>query len=277
MNAYDLDDPSGKTLTPAELTRFSEEQRCAHCQTSFTEGRNIGQLLCRLHPGVRLTGSDGHAFYSCCGLQYERHDLPLHARQGCLRVDHMAVPPAYVGGDINARLNDLRAFATVILRCDAFKDQRMAITRPGAECVLYDSSRMRGRAGDDTLTYRFAALAECVESHAMLCHNHHRYTAHPRNLSRLDESATRNSVAYHLPTEARKIAEQQELVATAQHKTMQGYVDPNQRWLEYVDERVIAERRLRGRSKMAPPTFVVIRRIDDKLNTFKHPAQHKPT
>ncbi len=68
-------------LVPREYTRT---QRCTQCGGAFREAENLGQLRCRLHPGVRIVDG-GVPLYTCCQARPSDAHWP-----GCRAADHFA-------------------------------------------------------------------------------------------------------------------------------------------------------------------------------------------
>jgi len=116
---------------------YTEYQKCIHCNQHFLEADNIGQLKCRLHPGVRALDPDTNSdYYTCCqyhlvygyaGGLYET----LEAR-GCLSADHFA--EEICEDDQVLRHEDLFEMSVSIVPTGLFW---YGLLPPLPECVLY--------------------------------------------------------------------------------------------------------------------------------------------
>lgn len=78
---------------------YNTQRKCYICQSWFIEKENIGQLECRIHPGVVLYGDKNRRYYSCCGSIFDVDELVYKNKNssmpivnknalGCLAIDH---------------------------------------------------------------------------------------------------------------------------------------------------------------------------------------------
>lgn len=112
---YDENDPR----TPITLEIYQllpeylrKEQPCRQCGANFKESENIGRLLCRIHPGIRLIPKGRgsiDAFYSCCG-QFVSNG---GRERGCLQWDHHC--EKFSESDGNIRLSQIQEAASIIV------------------------------------------------------------------------------------------------------------------------------------------------------------------
>lgn len=77
---------------------YNKWKRCYSCNESFREKDNIGQLYCRIHPGIIFVANDLNRYYSCCGIRVDSYNLFYNYQNkllisendklGCLKFDH---------------------------------------------------------------------------------------------------------------------------------------------------------------------------------------------
>ena len=114
---------------------YTDEKRCTQCNQRFREFDNIGQMKCRLHPGIMIDGR-----YTCCGMRPCHRTAPgmLNIQQlnGCLPVDHMDVELNGISADVRTR--QLIKWG-IFLLADVFVDEKN-IQRPLRTTHLYHYS-----------------------------------------------------------------------------------------------------------------------------------------
>lgn len=125
------------TLSLEEYERVEERyrkiSRCVHCLAYFLEAENIGQMRCRLHPGVARYDLDREAaHYSCCDGDT---DAP-----GCRLADHCREELSVE--DERERHEALFEMVFEIVPCGLFQ---YGLMPPVPENTLYDSQRPQKR------------------------------------------------------------------------------------------------------------------------------------
>src|SRR5277367_5149703 len=98
--------------------KYNVTRRCIHCDALYLERNNIGRLLCRIHPGIKLYDKDKDNYYfSCCGLYYEDYENEVmhynYNGLGCVKIDHISVE--LNKSDIVVRLSEIKSFSTLII------------------------------------------------------------------------------------------------------------------------------------------------------------------
>lgn len=76
---------------------YNKWRRCQHCLEEYQEKNNIGQLNCRIHPGI-IVSNENNRYYTCCGILVDSNrNLILHNglsllsifdTLGCVKIDH---------------------------------------------------------------------------------------------------------------------------------------------------------------------------------------------
>src|ERR1700761_9054839 len=88
--------------------KYTVTRRCINCNTEYKEMNNIGKLLCRVHPGLKLCDNDNNNYYSCCGLycnEFINCNILSSEALGCLYIDHMCNDDIH-DGEENELLSD---------------------------------------------------------------------------------------------------------------------------------------------------------------------------
>jgi hypothetical protein len=115
---------------------YTEYQKCVHCDKYYLEAGNLGQLQCRLHPGVKTHDPQkGVDYYTCC--EYRPHILKWQESQearGCLAADHIAETEELCNEDEVQRHADLLQLCTATVPTGLFE---YGVTPPLRDCVIY--------------------------------------------------------------------------------------------------------------------------------------------
>lgn len=95
-------------LSPPEYLvvpeHYLRRRQCVHCGQDFCEYENLGQLRCRLHPGLaQYDARRRDFFYSCCRDSVES--------RGCVEADHLDEMPSLANQQ--ERWAQLRAWSTL--------------------------------------------------------------------------------------------------------------------------------------------------------------------
>ena len=134
---------------------YNDWKKCYFCKQDFQEKNNIGQLKCRIHPGIKLHNTKFNCFYySCCGTKIDQNNfiyfnrspvhLNIHDAIGCFPIDHFDLNYLKEKGidnglnqfDLKKRINDLKEISVIIIPDLLFNK---GIRYPLNECVLYKS------------------------------------------------------------------------------------------------------------------------------------------
>lgn len=143
-------------LLPKSLT---QDQHCVHCGVIFKECENIGQHLCRIHPGIRLVAKNGQAFYSCCGRPASSQSPWANA---CLEWDHHCLYLSESNAEM--RLSQILDASTMIV-----PHLLLRFITPPLKCSLvYDS---RGKDIDECPLFRLALPALSLVEQRNACLN----------------------------------------------------------------------------------------------------------
>lgn len=113
--------------------RYRQWRKCIHCRELFLEAENIGQLRCRLHPGVRqfdLYRSD--EYYTCCGGE--------SGSVGCIAADHCGDDLCET--DEKERHEALFEMAFAVVPCGLFQ---YGLMPPMPSTTVFDSQRCNKR------------------------------------------------------------------------------------------------------------------------------------
>lgn len=134
---------------------YKKWRKCHLCNEYFQEKDNIGQLYCRIHPGIIIFGKDRNRYYSCCGVRVDScfnfylyndvHFISEYDRLGCLKIDHF--DKEYLEEkifndnddeeiskiDIDKRIEQIKAISLLSISDEVYK---YGITKPKQECIL---------------------------------------------------------------------------------------------------------------------------------------------
>jgi hypothetical protein len=128
---------------------YNSWRKCYSCHESFREKDNIGQLYCRIHPGIIYTEKDLNRYYSCCGVRVDSYNMIFrnnnllliseNDKRGCLKIDHFDKEylkeklDFFSPNDIYKRIDQIKSISIT-----AVPDQlyTLGITKPRKECIL---------------------------------------------------------------------------------------------------------------------------------------------
>lgn len=105
--------------------RFYRDNECHHCSTLYKERDNLGQLCCRLHPGI-IQLKHGQQFYTCC-------NRPINS-PGCLRSDHISQKIPLSFSNQEERHTTLTNLSTELTPTDYY---RFGIRPPLTQNILF--------------------------------------------------------------------------------------------------------------------------------------------
>ena len=144
--------------------RYTVPRRCTQCNIIYLERNNLGQHLCRIHPGLRLCDNKGHAYYSCCGLRITdvaEGNIMRSDSQGCLKIDHSDA--VFSDNNVMQRIREIRSFAVGIIPDAMFE---FNFVRPQQHTIIY---HCEGGPGCKALEIRFGnVFTECYDNNSRL-------------------------------------------------------------------------------------------------------------
>lgn len=268
--------------------KYTIRRKCIQCGQVYKEIDNIGHLGCRIHPGIRLCDHNNREFYSCCGLYidtYQKGYITYPFLLGCVSLDHMdRVPisdaPRLTTTKLDTRLNELKAFAIIII-------PRAILNIPGVippkrETILMDFNGFSGMSLSPTLDHHLSVFSEIRHHHEQLFPQHDPYTDRLYCRQRieiepvLDEFAIkkRDTLVINVHDTARQLDRSR---AASTGVRTRGVTNNYREGWAVVKKEAEEDDDMSGvahvaRKKEAVP-FMIIRRIDDKLNI--HPVHSK--
>lgn len=147
--------------------QYTGQQQCATCSVRFREISNIGQHLCRVHPGLKMSDATGWCYYSCCGAYCSPQSQGnLDQAAGCLSLDHMSSPLSCTS--LNTRLLDLQRFSTTVVPTGLFEH---GMAQPLFAAIIHRQED-RESGGQIVMEHRLTALEEVKEHHSLLREEH---------------------------------------------------------------------------------------------------------
>lgn len=135
---------------------YNKWRKCYYCRECFQEKDNIGQLYCRIHPGIIFIGNDCNRYYSCCGVRVDSYNIfynynnrPFVSQYdtlGCIKIDHFDKEylmerlssvddneSLFENKDIFKRIEQIKSLSII-----AVSDQlyNYGVHRPRKECII---------------------------------------------------------------------------------------------------------------------------------------------
>ena len=270
-------------------TRISEKYRqlrvCLLCGLSFKEIENIGRLRCRIHPGIQLRDNmSSREFYSCCGL-YPDDCISGKVTQpymgGCVTIDHMALDTCSLSKtNLESRLNAIKSFALIVVPREVLSVKNLI--PPERRTILVDFNGIYGMPQESRLEHHIEIFEQVRHSHEQTISSHSPYYGYGPRIETtplIDPFATKKSDTITLDVHAtsRRLDKRRvhtsntDAAASLSHKTRrEGWATVTMKAEDDEDDDTGSAPV--GRKKETVP-FMVIRRIDDKLNI--HPVYSK--
>ena len=95
---------------------LKKPRKCVYCGEIYFECQNVGNLKCNIHPGWRVSDSDGRQYYSCCGITLNHiiRDACFDEEEtmGCTPSDHVDRPFSIEG---KKRIEDIKSWMLISL------------------------------------------------------------------------------------------------------------------------------------------------------------------
>lgn len=270
-------------------TRITEKYRhlrvCLLCRLTFKEIENIGRLRCRIHPGLKLYDKQSNReFYSCCGLYLDdcisgKVTQPYMA--GCVTIDHMASDVCSLSKtNLESRLNAIKAFALIVVPREILSVKNLI--PPERRTILVDFNGIYGMPREARLEHHIEIFQQVRHSHEQTISSHSPYYGYGpiiETIPLIDPFVTKknDTITLDVHETSRRLDKRRahtttmETTASLSRKTKrEGWATVTMK-AEDEDEDDTGSAPV-GRNKETVP-FMVIRRIDDKLNI--HPVYSK--
>lgn len=147
-------------------------RHCSLCNTWYKEKQNIGRLLCRIHPGLKLCDERGKIYYSCCGFYYDdfaNNSVMSIDALGCMPIDHTDI--SFDDTNLVSRLNEIKSFIIVTIPIILWD---MGVERPLSHRLLY-SSNTNDSTSAPPITYHLDVFDQILTNSASLISLHSPY------------------------------------------------------------------------------------------------------
>ena len=135
---------------------YNRWRKCYHCNESFQEKNNIGQLYCRIHPGIIFISKNddnNNRYYSCCGVRVDScqrffmyNNIPFISQYdplGCLKIDHfdkeylmekiLDDEELFSKTDISKRIEQIKLLSIIAVSNQLYK---YGVSKPRKECII---------------------------------------------------------------------------------------------------------------------------------------------
>lgn len=156
--------------------KYLTERLCVLCRCKYTELNNIGRLLCRIHPGIRLCDHDGREFFSCCGFYVDQYGFGTPTRlamRGCVAIDHMDDSFSLDNVDLDLKLREIKTFSIICLPSSVLETVHRIF--PPLPYTMVVDFRGVGMPRETLLTHHLAVFNEIRQNHNLLAPYHDPY------------------------------------------------------------------------------------------------------
>ncbi len=263
-------------------------RRCIQCKLTFNEIDNIGRHQCRLHPGIRLCDRQKREYYSCCGIYADAYYDGLITSMdlaGCVAIDHMDETSLPRGEtqlnktQLNTRLSQIKAFAVIVVPKAMIKSCK--VIPPNLTSIIFNYHGGFERLPLSPMIERNLHVFQQIRTnHDILSTEHNPYNFGHTYVSPHIENTYINTKQDVLSINIHTISvaiDKQALVASIDEARKRNAAYSHEGWADVSllkkeededDGDNNALSLMRGRRKEGT-AFMVIKRIDDKLNVHK--------
>lgn len=260
-------------------------RKCIQCKLHYNEIDNIGRLQCRIHPGLRLCDHEKRDFYSCCGIYtdaYTNGHITAMDMAGCVTIDHMDETFLPNGAkeltknQLNARLCQIKAFSVAVVPKEMIR--LCNVIQPSRSTILFNYNGGFDRLPlSPTIEHNLDIFRETRQNHELLASEHNPYTYGPsfiapriENTNRFNSITKQDSISVDIHAIAMTMDKQALLISSSKKKKVasgqDGWPDVTIKKMDGGDEDDGGTSALLRGRKSEGAAFMVIRRIDDKLN-----------